>query len=623
MIRCRTARAYMLRAVDDELALERDLELRAHLTDCEVCRVHWERAAALEQALARLPDPPLDSLDVERAVAAVRARCADEPAPGALGPRRERSPSRRAAVAAALALGLIGAAFFLARGRGPVAELPAQAVAPPAAGGPEPAVVALAPRGSEGPVDERAPRPSEVPALAAPGPVTEPEIGPASLERIEAARLRARRALTSVREAAANGGVAEIERGLEALAGEGWPVVRLVERFVDDPDPALALAAVEYLGAKGDRLSARALARRLVSVVEVGAAESLRPTLVRALSTAGEDGVAALGAAAREPELADDVLAVCAAVGGKLGARRAREVVESCEAAGREGGARRGLETLARLGEPGLEALVSLGTEGRLSGEPVLGALATARGGREWLAERIAGGPPPREVGFLLVAAGRSGVDAALPWIAARGREREHAAAASAALAELGSFEALARLFALHDAGHFVNGEAEAALERLEARRPGALASYVEWQRDAPASEQLLECLLEVDAPWVGSGLAALARNPRLAEGARVWASLALGEVGAVDQLPVLGELVRRLGAGEERLAAACLLSIRALGGREALLELLVPDARREWLALLEGRHRQRRLAAPLYKLARRIEPWLEPGTPVPWRTSP
>ena len=73
MIRCRLARTWIERAADGELEIEQELRLEQHLAHCARCRGSYERHQQLEELFAGRPEPAYERLDVERAVANVRA----------------------------------------------------------------------------------------------------------------------------------------------------------------------------------------------------------------------------------------------------------------------------------------------------------------------------------------------------------------------------------------------------------------------------------------------------------------------------------------------------------------------------------------------------------------------
>lgn len=626
MSSCRKARGWILRARDGELGLDLDLRLQAHVADCDECAELWRRSAALEEAFTRLPQPPVESLDVGAAVARVRARCEADDARRRSG---RRTLVRRLALAAALVL-LVTA----------VALRPWRDAGTPRVGGAGPQLA----QATEGLATESLPPETTPSDLAGALEVEDglvvsleprPEPEPLDEGRIEDSRARVRSALAQAIEshpveAGAEDFARELDERLRPLEREGWPVTRLVERFASDEEMGLAVGAVRYLGLRGDRLSARRLARLLEGRSTGADALALRRAVVFALADAGDDGLVGLELAARDPELAADVLQVALAVGGARAARRVVEVIETwVEIDGASQELDVALDGLARLGRPGFDALFGLAARRVLPRERVLAALEDVRGGRELVLERIAAGPARREVELTLAAAGRLSADAALPWIEERCLEREHRAAALACLVELGTSEALDVLFELRDGGRLAEDDVRASLARLEARRPGTTAGYVarlSAADDAAGLELVLSCLLEVEAPWAGSGLAALAIDPLLGEDERVWAALAVGEVDALDQLEDLSRALSALAPDSKRLAAAYLLSIHDLGAAPAVrgaLRGIEPGRLEELLRLLERRSRERNLAAPMFKLARSLEPWLEAENPERRRTSP
>jgi len=219
-------------------------------------------------------------------------------------------------------------------------------------------------------------------------------------------------------------------------------------------------------------------------------------------------------------------------------------------------------------------------------------------------------------------------LEPALPWIAERCHERAHRTTGLASLAAFDDGQALPILMQLWDEGHLDDAEVLAAVATAEERRPGQLAAHVTRLEASDQVEELgllLRALLTGDGPWAGEALALLARSRQLGEDERVWAALAVGEIGATRQLEDLHELLRGLESERKLLASACLLSIHALGGEPAVRDALVgagPERTTRLLDLLARRARDRNTAAPLFKLARQLEPWLDAVTPERRRTS-
>lgn len=180
---CRRARALVVASRDGGLRLEARLALDAHLADCQACRALDARDAALEEALARLEEPPVERLDLEAAVRAVRAGIAQRER-RALERRRRLRPI---AIAVALAAGL-ALALALLRAR--------------------PAAVREAPRLVEHVPEQRAEEtalaPREIP----------PEHSSGDVERLAAARTRCAEAFD-----AALALDADVEARLAALDG--------------------------------------------------------------------------------------------------------------------------------------------------------------------------------------------------------------------------------------------------------------------------------------------------------------------------------------------------------------------------------------------------------------------
>jgi hypothetical protein len=135
----------------------------------------------------------------------------------------------------------------------------------------------------------------------------------------------------------------------------------------------------------------------------------------------------------------------------------------------------------------------------------------------------------------------------------------------------------------------------------------------------------LLDLLLATDTQSAAPSLARLVSSPWLPSDERQWAAVALAELGTAQEAQRLAETMGELQPEDQRLAAACALSIHALGGSTALRGAFEPaDAAvaERLIALLERRPSDRNSAATISRAARLLEPWLESRT-LARRTTP
>jgi hypothetical protein len=611
---CVRARRQLALAADGELAIDGRLELDRHLERCAACRAERDALDALEEALLDLPEPPLASLALERAVAGVRARVAGEPDGGNSRGRRAIVPRgagsrRRFALAGA---GLLAAALVAGLG-----WLVRRAVAPERATRPN------------GPIEVA----TEVPET--PETHAVPAIAP-SADAIDPARLAAARAAVAAALAEAFEGVpllgapAEIElavRDFEARTAElarDWPVLRIAQGLVAQPDDALAGAALRVLGRRGDVLSARVLRDALERPALAAAAAS-------ALGDLGPAGLAGLAEVLRRPVFVE-IWGLARARIVAIGGERAANVLGAAlrESAPASADAQALLDALVAVEPCPAAAVLDLIRDGALDAERGYRALAaTPAAARALLALTRDGGPATRELlGALAVAQPAD----ALPWIAARATERDHRDAACASLAAYATADALDVLRDLHARGRAPQALVRASVASLLEAVPSAAADLA--RRGAPVANgageignnaqavpalrarELLDLLLDVGTPSAGPGLAALAFQSALPADDRPWAALAVGELGGrAENADLLAEGVAQLGAQRETLAAAALLAATALGRPEAVL--LALDARGRLdraradaiLALCASARDEGTRAVTLFKVARELRP--------------
>lgn len=241
---CPDVRAALFESFERELRVEERLTIAAHLRGCAACEQAARAARVVQTALElERARPGARPLDVERNVASIRSRIDARPAP---------RPSRRIVWFAAAA-GLVGV-LIGARGL-----LSSRGEAPPVAGTPSPAPH----------VPERRESTPLAPPLVARGESERPDVASRTLsplEPIDASRLAEAReqvrtavlaAVPLFEQGDVTGFVESVDRDTAELLRGGWPVVRLVERLLEDP--TASQAAMRWLGRRGDGLALRGL----------------------------------------------------------------------------------------------------------------------------------------------------------------------------------------------------------------------------------------------------------------------------------------------------------------------------------------------------------------------------
>jgi hypothetical protein len=618
---CREARGWLERSLDGRLALEEEFRLEAHLRACARCRGAAGRARLVEEALQRLPEPPLrgcapDERSIEGALARIHAGIASRPS----APRRMRLTPVGALAAAAASLAALALARALVsppRGTGEGEAPAARAIAAP-----DVPRVPRAERGAE-PVPEDLAGPAREPGVPlAPPPARGAAPRPSgALEphRLDEARHRVRRALATA--LAVPGTPAQAERRFEeqsrAVQQDGWPVTRLLEELLDDEDPDVARGAATALGRRGDRISAGPLARAL-------ARPEIRASALAALGALGEEGIAGLAQALHDPSVRAQAL-LCL---GRIGGPRAAEVIErELVRAGterdpdeREEERRVLLARLAATGTSAVRSLVRLAERGHLPEARALACLGTIPGGGAALAAELR--PGRAATPFLLAAVERLRPEAALPWVEELCRASNRRDEALRCLAGWPGERALATCLRLAREGRVPRGalvetvRAQLALDSEAALR---LADLLSVARDGQGAAVLLDLLLEAEAPAGASALAHLALAAPLSDDERQWAALAVGELGDERDAERLERGLLRLGAEQKRLRAACLLSIHALAGERGAERALASLRLHDFRPLLAELHRASERGSPavdLYRVARALDDASLPETP-------
>ena len=608
---CRRARADLLREVDrrlgacpeEDLDLERNFALQAHLKSCAACRSLSEGLGLLEEGSARLSlqaDTAGEQLDLDAALerlgVAIDAVSIDSVSIDSVSgpnPTPVRGPGRRQDFA-----------------------VPNDAPGPLVGVGFGPGVLAVAVGllvlfgwwwlgfGSVG--RGAALQPGESLSLSKLSELSElsgpPELSDSELERAvrEAASARFRKAsgrefaglVASYRDPfdparafeAASGAADRVDAALADLVADGWPLARLAEGWIQDRGRGVAAAAILYLGARGDGATAVGL-RNLVRDPELGAVAVV--ALGHLASRGVRGGLVGLRRALDLPERAPDAVACLVGVSSSEAAEVLLEALRSGrtlrrleEGLGAEFTARRLLlDGLAEIGPPAVDSLFALALDAA-RGTPLHPGPSTAEvpAKVEHLLEIITGignhGPALAQslerdegtpVAFAAVA--RSGSEALLPWLEERAAVTRSRVRALDVLAEMPGQGVVAVLARLTRRDRISADEMEATLEQIlhfDAERVGhwiaareRLLAAGAAERDAQLElEALGELLLAGGCRQAGPALLALTLAAHLPADERVWAALALAET---DDAASAFDLARALESG---------LSLEAAGGQ-------------------------------------------------------
>ncbi len=614
MSACRENRARILAAAEGALPLEQQLVLEEHLGACPRCRALHARESGLQEAFARLPEPPFERLDVERCIDRIGARIA-RAAPDA-GPTRPPAAAHRVrlawivgSLAAAAGLALILANLrdaALPRGASDVAST----VPAPLAQSPDP--------------EPRAPEPAPL------APDREPAPAPIDAARLAAVREEVRGALIAAlpelpREGTAGTAdsfVARVDERLRDRGAAGWPIVRLVEGFAADVEPHdLAVAALRWLGARGDRLSIHVLRGALASPERKRAAAS-------ALADSGPSGREALAATVLDPELFP--LALSAFLRAPV-AERLRLLEAGLRSAARNPLDPAGAElafTLAAQGDAGIARLVALDAEGVVRQSVAANALAGTLSIRERLLAVI--GPPPgtlpvdatlRAIAGLRPAGCIAWLEEAAIALVRRG-DTAGAETALRGLAGMPEADALQALLRLERTARLPRRSVSAAIAAHIERHPaGAVTLARRLAAEGPAVQlrALRDWVLEQGTTASAPALVELARSAQLSGTDRRYALLQAAEVGAPDLAPRVATLFVELPAADNGLRATCLVALHRLAGSPAVSAALEPTPaplRERALAVLEAREARGTPITTSQRLARALEPVLAHADP-------
>jgi len=576
---CREIRAGIAASLDESLPIEAVFAIEEHVRGCEACRAEHELARELEAALARIPEPPVDRLDVERAVATVRA--AIDPGRTPVARRRWIPIAVAAACAASLLLTL---------------RLPLPHPHPARPSVPAPALV-------------------EEPRI-----LPEPPPDPRNAARAQQARDEVRCVLARAAASPPQDLASVFDEGARDLDRAGWPVLRLVEGALGDPELPVARAAARVLGARADRLAIRALESAF-------ARPELRVDAALALCDAGDLGVESLEPALQDPRTRPLVLE-------RLVARRGEPTVRVIETFVRDAGrlapapdrsalVLEGIDSLARLGPDAVVPLLRLGSSGAIAPAEAIDALARTEGAGDAVADLVLARPRAVDDALALQAVAALAPPRALPLLERRALEsREHRREVVDAIAACGGEGGLAALLRLLASGKIAESELEEPIAACLSRARDAGAGVVQAFTRAGRRVELQVShafLVGHAGAACAPAFVALGGCAMLPASDRRWAVLLAGEVGRASDAEAVAELYASLKPAERELRAACLVAIRELAGLERVeraLEGLPPRALRRALSLLADADAKSRPVSTVAHLARELESALAPGAP-------
>lgn len=669
---CRRQQTRLFSAVDGTLSLDERFALDAHLETCARCRELAHSLDGLDAGLAALPEPPLEHLDLDAQVRAIRERGGSRARPVASVLRW------RVAAAAALIVGTtLGAILFARRASDEAGralesktddarctEMPAPRIDPdgeqPRDSSPElvvPTKLAPADRSPSAAPDERtattretgentaivaheqglAPAVSVAPASDEPATRDEPGArDDEELARRSAARQRLADALVATWSRARNEEREPLALAFadatRELAREGVPIQRVAADLADSTgfsglagDVDVARAALRYLGTSsarvgGGRFELRSLERALKSA-------ELHEDAALALVDVGEAGAELV---ARECTGDADP----APLFMRLAARRDRDAALTLErivrelarrvrgprepAARRASLAARGSEAahlLALHPSAGVESLLRLARDGSLTLDELGALLALAPEGRARLDELLRASRPQLDPRATLQAIATLRPPAGVEWLCARALDaRGEAQDALAVLADYGDSRSLQALLRLSRSGRLASDTIETALDRALERGPESAAQLAREfgeRRDRVGLAQLFDELARAPRAEHVSALLEIARAELLPDVERRAALELATEFGEASDCVALAELFRALPARERELRAATIVALHQLGGRAGLERVFTreADSRVTRLAtLLEAPGATTRLSNTLFRVARELD---------------
>lgn len=532
MMSCRRARRAILSGVDSELVLERRLALEFHLGGCRACAEYQARARSLENQVRALAQPLPDLRSHESAVAAIQGRIAEAPESGV------RAVWALATVAAALLLGAFLGWSWLQR-----------------------------PPPPSGPGGDLALEMSEA-----------PELDPARVtELVRENLLAAFAGVEPVTDAQAHA------RRFEALSKSilTWPLVRVAETLLGDPDERVAAAAARYLGVRGDRVS---IARMEACLQR----PEIAPAVLRALGDRGGEAASALRVALADPALVPLALEELGRIGGAGPARVLQEGLRArwtvLEASEREAW----LDALCRTGPASVEGLLSLAADFSPDGgsSEILSRLTDVEDGKEELLRVLEQRSARHRADLLVDALEVLQPNEALSWLEDRCGEPRLSLRALACLGNWGHAAAVRSFLRLDELGTIPEEDLLDTFRTFAASHAELLVETVRCfdEDQETLARGYLELLLASGEASAAPALVALTRSAALPFADRAWAALGVAELGKDEHARELLEGLRERPAGGREVQAACLIAAwKILGPDEvrAALENLAPRGAR------------------------------------------
>ncbi len=637
--------------LDESLDLELGFLLDRHLQECPQCELHWQSAMQIEEGFARMPEPPLARLNVQQSLARIR-EARHVPA-ASKKPTTPAEWTRWRFPAAALAASLL---VIIAVKRDATEQEPGES--PLAKNGEELVLPTHEPQATEH-AEERALAADPTPDLSPEGKHAQIEqrTGGATSElasapatpdaplddsRLARARVEVRERLLSAYERSVelvsqDGSSAnmtafaeEVDELTLALRKQSWPIVRITEGLLKDPEPKVAQAAATYIGLRGDRSSIR----RLSACLEL---PHMARAVTLALASAGPDGLQGLGQALCVPSertLAADLLIAkqspaAAAQVAEVLAKELRDQQRATDSAptgsAATGSAATGndlLEVLVAMQQHSLPALIELGQEQLLSMDSLLACLEEIRSTGSYLVSSIyaAGHPDRRRSGDLetmLLCASRFAPSTAGHWLSRSIDDRDWKDFCLEQLPRLQGVSGVEILVRLDGNSAISTEDLDALFEQALAFDSGRFVDALKFWRqnnDPDSYSTVARRMLSVGTDATIPVLRALLETDRIPLDLQSDLVALLGTNGDPRDLPSAVTVFERCGVQERQLAATTLLAIHQLGGEAASSEALIGAEVRDQqniLLLLRRLQAEARTTSSLYKLARELRPFL------------
>jgi hypothetical protein len=595
MSSCRQARRWMERAFDGRLGVDEDFLLEEHLGGCAHCRREAELQAMVLDGLVRQVEPPVERLDIERALSNIHERLEEEPA--------RVLPWRKITAAAAAAL-LLTLPWWMRGEDAPAVEEPG-----PGIGG----ALAL-----DEPEQGRSPE-AEQPSLTAvrvyPRVSAESEVDSSVHARVQA-EVRAALAVAVVSHPADVDAILQaFDASTSELAAADWPVARLVARLVEDESPALAGAACRFTGRHATRLGVRRLEQALDSPAAFDAAKGL--------IDAGPLGYDGLARALWVPGADAQVLEAMLPLDDEARVRWATDALEHAPEVPEEGTTAAWVGFVAAAGRAGADELIGRLDDPVLARGDVIAGLMDSPRGEDALLARLERRVAPQECDGLFDLIDQMRAPAAFEFIQEQAWSGQDRGRAALVLAGYPGVSTLVGLLMLDEGRRLDTVELGAAWRRaleVDAERAQTLALEHVDRGDRIGSRRLLEGLTLAEHAGAVPAMIELAALGALADDDREHAFLIIAERGGAQDVPLLSDTFSRFTVRDRDRAAACLISLHRLGGAEAVQRVLAgasEDTSARVLSRLEDGAR----ASSRLLLARELEPVLASHEALTWRT--